>query len=115
MATVATVATVKQTDEDDAQPGVEFHGLQDSWCYYIFVYKKTSNWEDSLEKVATFDTVEHFWGVLTQTINPSAMVNGNDIYMFKDGIQPKWEDPKNENGGRWLINIRSGDKVDWLV
>jgi translation initiation factor 4E len=30
---------------------------------------------------------------------------GNDYSLFKQGIQPMWEDDANKNGGRWLINL----------
>src|SRR4051812_32288680 len=26
--------------------------------------------------------------------------------MFKEGIEPKWEHPKNEQGGKWLVQIK---------
>ncbi|KAK4469438.1 hypothetical protein MN116_006990 [Schistosoma mekongi] len=76
-------------------------------------YRKSNNWDECLEKVATFSTIEHFWSVLSHTHRPKEMTNGNDLYMFKCGIVPKWEDPKNENGGRWLINISPRQDVDF--
>lgn len=35
---------------------------------------------------------------------------GNDYMVFKRGIEPKWEDPKNHRGGRWLINVDTRNK-----
>ena len=27
------------------------------------------------------------------------------MYVSQDGIQPMWEDPRNRNGGRWLLSF----------
>ena len=29
------------------------------------------------------------------------------FYLFKDHIEPKWEDPKNVNGGCWTASVPS--------
>lgn len=29
-----------------------------------------------------------------------------DLSLFKDGIEPMWEDPMNLNGGKWIIKIK---------
>ncbi|OON18212.1 eukaryotic initiation factor 4E, partial [Opisthorchis viverrini] len=69
-------------------------------------------WDESLEKVATFSTIEHFWSVMLHTDPPSGIANGTDVYMFRSEIQPRWEDPKNESGGRWLLNLSSSSPID---
>ena len=30
---------------------------------------------------------------------------GNDYALFKEGIKPIWEDPRNHKGGRWLVTL----------
>lgn len=50
--------------------------------------------------------------MMMHTLPPSDIANGTDLYVFKDGIQPMWEDPKNENGGRWLINVSNSSDVN---
>jgi translation initiation factor 4E len=35
---------------------------------------------------------------------PSQLQPSATYYLFKDGIEPKWEDPKNANGGSWTCN-----------
>ena len=32
-------------------------------------------------------------------------MTGCDYSLFKDGIEPMWEDEKNKRGGRWLITL----------
>ncbi|KAG9339857.1 hypothetical protein JZ751_022362 [Albula glossodonta] len=32
-------------------------------------------------------------------------MSGCDYSLFKDGIEPMWEDERNKRGGRWLITL----------
>ena len=36
---------------------------------------------------------------------PSWLTPGTDLQLFKNGIEPKWEDPLCENGGKWTVQI----------
>lgn len=33
-----------------------------------------------------------------------------DFSIFKEGIEPKWEDPKCESGGKWTVLVPRGRK-----
>ncbi|RXM30505.1 Eukaryotic translation initiation factor 4E-1A [Acipenser ruthenus] len=35
----------------------------------------------------------------------SNLMSGCDYSLFKDGIEPMWEDERNKQGGRWLITL----------
>uniref|UniRef100_A0A8C5PD12 Eukaryotic translation initiation factor 4E n=1 Tax=Leptobrachium leishanense TaxID=445787 RepID=A0A8C5PD12_9ANUR len=35
----------------------------------------------------------------------SNLMSGCDYSLFKDGVEPMWEDEKNKRGGRWLITL----------
>lgn len=35
---------------------------------------------------------------------------GNDYALFKEGIKPQWEDPRNNKGGRWLVTLDNRHK-----
>ncbi|CAI2726547.1 unnamed protein product [Schistosoma spindalis] len=113
MTAVESSQRVKEEKEKEEEE-LSLHPLQDSWCYYLFQFKKGLLWDACIEKVATFSTIEHFWSVLTHTVRPKDITNGSDLYMFKSEIMPKWEDPKNENGGRWLINVSPRQDVNVL-
>ena len=41
---------------------------------------------------------------------PSWLPPGTDFHLFKEGIQPKWEDPSCEHGGKWTILVPRGNK-----
>ena len=30
---------------------------------------------------------------------------GADFHLFKEGVEPKWEDPTCEHGGKWTVLI----------
>ncbi len=38
----------------------------------------------------------------------------SDYSVFKKGVKPMWEDPRNANGGRWLINLVSVIVLEYL-
>ena len=43
---------------------------------------------------------------LYNNVKPPSWLNpGTDLQLFKEGIEPKWEDPKCENGGKWTVQI----------
>ncbi|PWN22671.1 eukaryotic translation initiation factor 4E [Microstroma glucosiphilum] len=77
------------------------------------------SWGEDLNKVVTFDSVEEFWGLYNNIIPPSELPQKANYYLFKEGIQPAWEDPANANGGKWSIQLprdKSRKDIDklWL-
>lgn len=34
---------------------------------------------------------------------PSKLIHGTDFHLFKEGVEPKWEDPKCARGGKWTF------------
>ncbi|OCF35893.1 translation initiation factor 4E [Kwoniella heveanensis BCC8398] len=76
-------------------------------------------WMEDIRKVVAFDSVEEFWGLYNNIIPPSQLPGKANYYLFKDGIMPAWEDPKNKNGGKWSIQVpkeKSKGAIDkmWL-
>jgi translation initiation factor 4E len=41
-------------------------------------------------------------------LQPSKLGTGTDFHCFKAGIEPKWEDPKCTNGGKWTASPPRG-------
>ncbi len=41
---------------------------------------------------------------------PSWLPPSTDFHLFKEGIQPKWEDPACQHGGKWTILVPRGNK-----
>ncbi|MCO5601402.1 hypothetical protein L7F22_055522 [Adiantum nelumboides] len=95
------------------------HPLEHAWTIWFDNTGKTkqSSWGSALRSVYTFSTVEDFWCLYNNVIQPSRLVQGTDFHCFKEGISPQWEDPKCANGGKWTIVCNRGkSSVDsyWL-
>jgi len=84
------------------------HPLQNSWTIWYDNPGKRSNtasWGDHLRKITSFDTVEDFWRVFNNLKPASTLAQGSNYHIFKEYIEPKWEDPSNAKGGKWTILI----------
>jgi len=74
-------------------------------------------WGDNIKEVFTFSTIEDFWRLYNNIMLPSQLQQGSTYSLFKNGIEPKWEDPENEKGGKWTAIIaKSKGMLDrmWL-
>jgi len=97
------------------------HPLQNRWTmWYDNPGKKTSqaSWGDHLRQIATFDTVEDFWRLFNNIQPPSGLLQGSNYHLFKEGIEPKWEDKRNSRGGKWVFSLPNKRREDidklWL-
>jgi len=90
------------------------HPLQYKWVLWYCKSEKNKPWEECLKEVTKFDTVEDFWALYNHIQLASGLSFGADYYLFKEGIQPMWEDKTNEKGGRWLINIDKMRRNEFL-
>lgn len=66
------------------------------------------SWEEKLQKIYTFETVEDFWSLFNSVVGPSRLGLQADYYMFKDGVRPSYEE--NPTGGVWTFNLEKGNK-----
>jgi len=92
----------------DAAAFAQKHPLQRRWTmWYDNPGKRTSqsSWGDHLRKIVTIDTVEDFWGLYNNIVPASKLPAGANYHLFKEGVEPKWEDAENEKGGKWIITI----------
>ena len=88
------------------------HPLQNAWVLWFDNPVKrlgAKDWSSNLKKVATFDMVEDFWGVLNNVRPPSRLNPGSNYHLFKSGIEPMWEHTANQAGGKWTYNIPKKD------
>ncbi|XP_064632570.1 eukaryotic translation initiation factor 4E-like [Lineus longissimus] len=81
------------------------HPLQNKWALWFYKHDKNKDWVANLKLITAFDTVEDFWALYNYVQPASKLPSGCDYSMFKDGVEPKWEDDFNKAGGRWLINL----------
>ena len=59
------------------------------------------DWENRVQKIGSFDSVQLFWRYWNN-LPFSQLPVGSSMRVFKTGIEPNWDDPKNENGGKWV-------------
>jgi len=93
------------------------HPLNCRWTlWYDSPRKKTTQdtWGNHLKKIADFDTVEDFWRLYNNILPASQLGHGSNYHLFKYGIEPMWEDPVNENGGKWVISFTSKQRKEKL-
>lgn len=87
------------------------HPLQHTWTLWYMVPAETGpcakgrHWGDNQRRVASFKTCEDFWALFHHVKKASDLSVGCDLGVFKEDIQPMWEDAANKDGGRWLVNL----------
>lgn len=69
-------------------------------------------YEAGLSTIGTFATVQSFCRLYNWTKRPSKMGLNENLHLFKDGIMPMWEDPKNHNGGKWVLQVDVGKREE---
>jgi len=62
----------------------------------------------------TFDTVEDFWRLYNNIYPASQISQGSDYHLFKDKIEPKWEDAANQKGGKWVVTLPKTKGKEYL-
>lgn len=94
------------------------HPLQFTWTLWYQEPDRSKLWEDTLNEVTSFSTVEDFWSLFNHIKNPSDIKTGSDYSLFKTGIRPMWEDDSNKRGGKWMVNVPRQQRQDldkyWL-
>jgi len=78
--------------------------------------QRSNNWGENMKEVYTFSTVEDFWRLYNNVALASQLSTGCSFNLFKKGIEPKWEDPKNAKGGKWTVLVNRNKPLDtmWL-
>ncbi|GBG64239.1 hypothetical protein CBR_g41160 [Chara braunii] len=73
-------------------------------------------WGSTLRQVYSFGFVEDFWCMYNNIKPPSDLRKGTDLHMFKRNVEPKWEDPVCEKGGKWTVASPAKQVLDafWL-
>ncbi|KYQ93055.1 eukaryotic translation initiation factor 4E family protein [Tieghemostelium lacteum] len=72
---------------------------------------ENSEYLQSIQKLGSFDTLKGFKNIW-DTISTPLDVNGN-ISVFKQGIEPAWEDVKNKDGGKYSVNYIKDNHHDF--
>ncbi|OHT03016.1 Eukaryotic initiation factor 4E family protein [Tritrichomonas foetus] len=108
-ATPQTTDVIEHVLKGKAVP--EFHQLNSNWTFYYLIpnrlnAERTVNWKTYLKILHDFNTFEDFWAIVDSIEPPSRLQKGCRYYIFKKGIEPLWEDPKNNGGKEISIEYR---------
>lgn len=90
------------------------HPLQNAWTLWFFKNDKSRTWEENQRPIITVTTVEDFWSLYNHIEVASRLPPGADYSLFKEGIFPDWEDPRNQDGGRWILSLDKRQKEKYL-
>jgi len=88
---------------------VQKHPLQHTWALWYDTPRRRltkASWSDNLNKIYSFSTVEDFWCLWNNIKGAHELSPGSNYHLFKDGIEPKWEDPANARGGKWIVQVK---------
>ena len=92
----------------------EKHKLQDTWSFWFYKCDMSREWKDNLLHITDVSTVEDFWAIQHRIKPVESLSDGCDYIVFKHGIKPMWEDPRNANGGRIVLNIDKKNVLSFL-
>mmetsp|Transcript_2806 Transcript_2806/g.4239 ORF Transcript_2806/g.4239 Transcript_2806/m.4239 type:complete len:198 (+) Transcript_2806:115-708(+) len=68
-----------------------------------------ATWKENLKNCGAFSTAEEFWQVFNN-VKPASQLNvGSNYHIFMEGVEPMWEDPKNSNGGKFVLTMQKRD------
>lgn len=73
--------------------------------------QKVFDWSSGMTRVAEMRTIQEFWRIF----NNISLTLGV-IMCFRSDVEPKWEDPHFEKGGRWILNsIAPSDRTEFFT
>jgi hypothetical protein len=62
-------------------------------------------YEDRLVKLLDISDVKHFWELHNNFDVRSVLKLRDSVHLFKKGVKPLWEDPRNVHGGAWTFRV----------
>lgn len=105
------IETNETEDTENLTENIEkIHQLHSTWTMWL----KNGNiknsgdsctWDQGLDEIFTFNTVNDFWSLYHHIQTPSNVRHKMDYLMFRNNVQPKWEDKMNKEGGMWKLVI----------
>ena len=99
--THAAVPGVEQKQRE-RKAAVEYHPLSTRWVFWCMgrQLKHGATYEYSMVRIGSYGSVEELWALFNYLdINRDRIADGAELALSKDGIEPKWEDDMNKDGG----------------
>ena len=78
------------------------------WLFDVNDDKETNknNFFEKIKKTITIESLKDLTAFYGNFKKPKDMPNGCEVYLFKEGIKPLWEDERNQNGGSFFLHIK---------
>jgi len=97
----------EEKESDDEQ----LTKLEYSFTFWFSYFREMKNkqvedYENFIKKIGDFETAEEFWGYYQHIRRPDSLPKSCEVFLFKSGIRPLWEDPANKGGGRFVLHIK---------
>lgn len=64
----------------------------------------STNYEDRLVRLAEVNDIRSFWN-LFNNFDTTLLPLRDSVHLFKRGVKPIWEDPRNVQGGAWTFRV----------
>jgi len=106
--------SARGSDEEAGAEHVSIEGLpaqllHSSWTFwYDSKVKKglqADEYMKAVKNAGTFQTLQTFWSCWSEVVQICNVPLGSEVnyHLFKSGIKPVWEDPKNSRGGKFVF------------
>eukprot|EP00594_Rhizosolenia_setigera_P015549 CAMPEP_0178959732 /NCGR_PEP_ID=MMETSP0789-20121207/12484_1 /TAXON_ID=3005 /ORGANISM="Rhizosolenia setigera, Strain CCMP 1694" /LENGTH=203 /DNA_ID=CAMNT_0020642827 /DNA_START=163 /DNA_END=774 /DNA_ORIENTATION=- len=64
-----------------------------------------TTWKENLKNCGSFQTAQDFWKIFNNVKPASQLPLNSNYHIFREGVEPMWEDPENLNGGKFVLTI----------
>lgn len=109
--------------DEDEEASLKLRAKWIVWQQLVATPGKTISYSDSTRQIACVETVEAFWQTWARLPQPSELIQRrmvvkdspdgsgyhyvDAIMLFRDGVQPQWEDPANAEGGHFQFHFKA--------
>ncbi|KAI3382660.1 hypothetical protein SNEBB_007262 [Seison nebaliae] len=76
-----------------------------SWTLWNYKQEKGKQWRNCLNEKCSFVDFKVYQETTKTMETIDKLPVGCDYMLFRTGIEPMWEDERNQNGGRWLFQF----------
>lgn len=102
--TLTTPASERDALKLDMLRRIRSPPLKYAWAFFHSKRSTSANEGQLTAMVENIITIKPFWEVFNQ-FPLGAMKMKDSVHLFKRGVKPVWEDPRNITGGSWTFRV----------
>lgn len=103
--TTMSRVTNSSSSESSSSEISAFNKLKSKWNLWAHLPHDPKWTDDSYVKICQFNCVEETIAI-TESL-PEDFVKNCMLFIMRDGVMPKWEDPRNRNGGCFSYKVHN--------